>query len=209
MLIFDWFYGIILLHAFTCVYATHENNDVSCKYAPGLTVGNRSTEFFCCNQTSQNYHRQWFAGRSYLTGYLESLKTWRCPQYKEECSLRTFAYTDFSALVYTRFCNDTSVLEEKCYYEVRSVVQKQANVALQTSTWAEVVRNLDLSVISDEDLLRPCIQIAMYDIDSGGHGHYHEVVEPIAPFCSFVWCGFDESVVSSKHISAWTCLPSR
>ena len=57
--------------------------------------------------------------------------------------------------------------------------------------------------------MNPCVQVAMYDIDVGGHGHFFEIVEPIVPFCSFVWCGFDEDVFINQKVSTWTCMSSR
>ena len=183
-------------------------NHLRCDFAPGLTVGNRTTELECCKNAARQFYRSWHSGRYYLSTFLGQLQTWNCPQFKQECERRTFNYTDFTSLVYLRFCN-RSQMEKQCYDDIQNIVSKQHKGIEITSTFDELVSKLDLNILSMEELLHPCVQIGMFDIDSGGHGHYHEVIEPIIPFCSFIWCGFDESVVDSRDISAWTCMPNR
>ena len=180
-----------------------------CRYAAGLTVGNRSTELECCHTLVSNYCSNVSSHDRYLSTFLESLQTWNCPQFKQECERLTFNYTDFTSLMYLRFCN-RSQMEEQCYDDIQTMVTKQNTTSrARASAFDELVSKLDLISLNNQDLMNPCVQVAMYDIDSGGHGHFHEIIEPIVPFCSFVWCGFDENIFINQKVSTWTCLPSR
>ena len=208
MSLVNWICCIFLLQGVVKVKATHLDNDLRCDFATNLTVGNRTVELSCCDKVVEEFYQKWHFGRFYLSTLLETLQTWHCPQLEEECKSQLFSYTDFTSLMYLRFCN-RSVLETRCFDDVRSVVEAQTGGSFSIITWKDAVNNLNLEELGDDDLLKPCLQVAMYDLDEGGHGHYHEVVEPIAPFCSFIWCGFDESIVETRDISAWTCMPSR
>ena len=175
------------------------SNSYHCRYATGLTVGNRSTELECCQTVIHNCYTKVSSHDRYLSTFLESLQTWNCPQFKQECQRRTFDYTEFTSLMYLRFCNRSKV-EEQCYDDIQSIVTKQ-NTAFQTTTsnFNELVSKLDLISLNNQNLLNPCVQVAMYDIDVRGHGQFYEIIQPIVPFCSFVWCGFDENVLSIKR----------
>ena len=185
------------------------SNSSQCRYAAGLTVGNRSTELECCQTVVSNYYTNFASQRRYLSTFLESLQTWNCPQFEQECKRRTFNYTDFTSLMYLRFCN-RSQMEEQCYDDIQTIVAKQNTTSRATTRkFDELVSKLDLISLNNQDLMNPCLQVAMYDIDSGGHGHFHEIIEPIVPFCAFVWCGFDENVFINQKVTPWTCMPSR
>ena len=180
-----------------------------CRYAAGLTVGNRSTELECCQTIVSNNYTNVASHDWYLTTFLESLKTWNCPQFEQECKRPTFNYTDFTSLMYLRFCN-RSQMEEQCCDDIQAMVTKQNTTSRATaSTFDELVSKLDLISLNNQDLMNPCLQVAMYDIDSGSHVHFHEIIEPFVPFCSFVWCGFDENIFINQKVTLWTCLPNR
>ena len=210
-----WALIVVALHAIFSVNANlhHLNSFQSsskCQYAPGLSIGNRTTQLECCKTVVHDYYHPNFKPRNrYLTTFLESLQTWNCPQFERECERRTFDYNDFTSLIYLRFCNQ-SQMEAHCYGDISSIVTKQKNkIPTATSTFNQVVSKLNLDAISDEDLMNPCVQVAMYDSHSGIQGHYHEIIEPHLPFCSFVWCGFDENIFTQKRASLWTCMPTR
>ena len=175
-----------------------------------LTVRNRSAELECCEKVVHDYY---FSKRKphigYLSTFLASLQAWKCPQFQQECERPTFNYTDFTSLLYLRFCN-RSLMEAKCYDDILRIVTKQSSgVQITTNKYNQLVSKLNLLTMSEEDLMNPCVQVAMYDRDSGRKNHYHEMMEPFVPFCSFVWCGFDEKVFTKKNVTPWTCLPSR
>ena len=184
-------------------------NSSTCRYAPGLTVGNRTTELECCEKIVYDYYSTRKLYNGYLSTFLASLQTWKCPQFQHECERRTFNYTDFTSLIYLRFCN-RSLMEAKCYDDILSIVTKQ-NSEVQTTTtkYSRLVSKLNLLTLSEEDLTKPCVQVAMYDSNAGRPGHYHEIIEPFVPFCSFVWCGFDENVFIKKNVAPWTCMSSK
>ena len=181
-----------------------------CQYAPGLTVGNRTTELECCETVVHEYY---YSNRKphnrYLSRFLETLQTWECPQFQHECERATFNYTDFTSLIYLRFCNQ-SLLEAQCFDDVLRIATKQKIVVQSTiRTFSQLVSKFKLITFTEEDLMNPCVQVGMYDSDSGRQGQYHEIIEPFVPFCSFVWCGFDENTFIQKNIAPWTCMPSR
>ena len=183
---------------------------LKCQYAPGLRVGNRTTELECCNTVVHDYY---YSKREpyniYLSTFLESLQTWNCPQFEQECERRTFNFTDFTSLMYLRFCN-RSQMEAQCYNDLLGIVRKQDNeIQDTTSEFNQLVSKLNWITLSEEDLMNPCVQVAMYNRDSGSQGHYHEIIEPVVPFCSYVWCGFSESLFTKKRVSPWACMTSR
>lgn len=183
--------------------------ELVCDYAPGLTVGNRTQELECCNATEKIQLSRWATGSRYLSTYLEKLQAWKCPQFRKECKRQIFNYNDFTNLMYMRFCNKAK-LEQLCFGELKNAVNKQSNHEnLKLSTWNEALRFLNVLKLNDQEILQPCLQIAMYDADSRGVGYYHEVIEPVVPFCSFTWCGFDQEIVKTRRISSWTCMPKR
>ena len=210
-----WACLVIVLHAMFSVKADlHRLNSYrdgsKCQYAPGLTVGNRTTELECCEIVVHDYYYTKFEPRNRsLTTFLESLQTWNCPQFQQECERRTFNFTDFTSLMYLRFCN-RSQMEAQCYDDILSIVTKQNNAVQTTANrFDQLVSKLNLIALNEDDLANPCVQVAMYNGDSGNQGHYHEIIEPIVPFCWFVWCGFDENLFFKKHVAPWTCMSSR
>ena len=178
--------------------------------APGLTVGNRTTELEYCKRVVHDYYySKRKSHNGYLSGFLESLQTRKCPQLQKECERRTFNYTTFTSLMYLRFCNP-SQMEVQCYDDILSVVMKQSD-EIQTTTrrFDQLVSKLNLITLNDEDLRTPCVQVAMYNSAPGSQNHYHEIVKPVVPYCSIVWCGFNENVLIEKHVAPWTCMSSR
>ena len=95
---------------------------LECVFAPGLIVGSREKELECCDEIFDFFYRNWAFRSMSLTTFLQTLRQWNCPQYKEQCSSRVFAFTDFSKLVYDYFCNYT-LLVENCLPEVLTIVE--------------------------------------------------------------------------------------
>ena len=183
--------------------------EIECRASNGTKEENDSIDNNeCCDQVVKQYYKTW-SSRFYLSSFLEILHRRNCPQFKQECKRRTFNFTDFTSLMYSRFCN-RSQMEEQCYDDIRSMVIKQNN-AIETTrrTFDELVLKLDLSILSNEDLMNPCVQVAMYNADPRGRGQYYEVINSKVPFCEAVWCGLDKDIASSKHISDWSCMPTR
>lgn len=188
---------------------------LECHYFPGETIEDEARKL-CCDEIEKVFDKKWSAGGHYLTTYLAVLRSWRCPQFEQECANPTFAYTEFTKLVYMHECNATQ-LEQHCLHQVtESVIKYAGNVEsaihgnmTSSLSWPEVTKNLNSMEMSTEDLLVPCMQLAVFDSERAGHGRFHEIVQPFVPFCGFVWCGFDADVVNRRHVSPWTCMPQQ
>ena len=59
------------------------------------------------------FQQEWSHGTYDLSQFLDNLKEQESLLLAEECILRTYAFTEFSDLVYSRICNRTE-FEEKC-----------------------------------------------------------------------------------------------
>ena len=185
------------LEGITCDFADEEN-----------LVRNLTQELECCNITVQQYYLNWDRGSHYLTTFLNTLQTWECPQFKEECEKETFAYTDFTELVYLTFC-ERSLMETQCRDDLLQEVEKQSGNLAESFSFTELAQSLNSSEISDGDLIKPCLQVAMLVANEPSSGRFQEIINPLAPLCSsFIWCGFDQNVITSRDISMWTCMPS-
>ena len=139
----------------------------------------------------------------YLSRYLETLRIQNCSQFLQECRTQVYASTQFSKLVYLRFCN-RSQLEERCFDEIHKIVQPNN----PQTTWRNLIQGLNNRRIDNENLVSPCLQVATLDKASLTNGYFHEVMATV-PFCSLVWCGFDEDTFIGKEITLWNCIASR
>ena len=220
-------------------FDTKETKDnlkpLACEFVSGLIVGSRERELNCCNETVRYYHKNWAFRSLSLTTFLQTLRQWNCPQYEEQCSSRTFAFTDFSNLVYDYFCNYT-LLVEKCLSQVRMLTgdgQKYHNTSvtfsfseLDASTllfeyknrsmdlptliqWKRAIFNIQPAKMTLDQLLQPCVQIAQYDQVEVFDGRYQEIVSALIPTCELSWCGFSAEAFRSHKISFWSCFSSR
>ena len=209
----DWACVVMAIHAIFSVKADLHNlnsyrDGSKCQYAPGLTVGNRTTELECCETVVHDYYTKFEPRNRSLSTFLESLQTWNCSQFQQECERRTFNYTDFTSLMYLRFCN-RSQMETQCHNDIHNIVTKKNSTDQNTSAFNQLVSKLNLIALTEEDLMNPCVQVAMYDSDRTNQSHYYEIIEPIVSFCWFVWCGFNEKVFTTKQVTPWTCMSSR
>ena len=126
-------YMMIILISLTVVApqnisSNHKNFLVEeCVAAPDLLIQNRTQELHCCKNITKNLYRNWFIQGAYLSRTLATLKAWNCPEFDEVCSNRWLAFTDYSSLVYDRFCNESSLIQ-RCglvVTEALSVTSKQ------------------------------------------------------------------------------------
>ena len=85
----------------------------TCVPAPDLFIKNRTHELQCCQNITKNLYTKWSYQGVYLSRTLATLKAWNCPEFDEVCSNRWLAFTDYSSLVYDRFCNESSLIQ-KC-----------------------------------------------------------------------------------------------
>ena len=202
-----------LLLIFNTIHAITETPsgyviNIQCQASNGSNEENDNFDAECCDEVVKQYYKSWSL-RFYLSSFLEILQTRNCPQFKQECERRTFDFTDFTSLIYLRFCN-RSLMEEQCYDDIQTIVKKQnKGIQIIASTFDELVLKLNLNMLGDQDIMNSCIQVAMFDMNAMGHGQYYEAINLEVPFCEAVWCGFNKHIATSKRISDWSCMPTR
>ena len=208
-----WACVVMAIHAMFSVKADLHNlnsyrDGSKCQYAPGLTVGNKTTEEECCKTVVHDYYTKFEPRNRSLSMFLESLQTWNCSQFQHECERRTFDFTDFTSLMYLRFCN-RSQMETQCRNDIVNRVKAKNSKDQNTRTFNQLVSKLNLTALTEKDLMNPCVQVATYNSDRTNQSLYYEIIDPIVPFCWFVWCGFNEKVFTTKQVTPWTCMSSR
>ena len=158
----------------------------------------------CCDVVVDSVYTNWTINQNSLSLYLEILKSRECSQFEQECRRRTFGFTNFTELVYLRYCN-SSELQRRCINDVRNIVEQ--NVDTRFPSWDILLQHLDPTVLSADELIRPCIQVAMLDQVSTSRGNFFEMTA-LAPFCDVIACGFDKRVFVARDVSLWTCIPT-
>ena len=216
--------------AFDLEFQRDNLSPLNCNFAPDLIVGNRTRELECCYNVANLYNFQWSTISMSLTTFLETLRQWNCPQFEEQCRSRVFAFTPFSELVYDYFCNYTNVVET-CLPQVVlavSVVEQRSNSDLTNNNitltfantskieesseimiWKSLVFRIQPSLLTIDELKKPCIGIAQYDAEMVHDGGYQELINFLVPSCELTWCGFSAETFRDHKISFWTCLISR
>ena len=160
-----------------------------------------------CNMTLNNFQRYWYYDSSYLYKFLSTLKSMNCPQFEQECKRKTYAFSEFTSLMYLKFCNHVE-LQNKCFSTLKKIVQNHSQQNLSLATWKILKNELEnISSINIDELENSCVQIAMFEKRYADH--FVEVKNFLVPFCSFTWCGFNEQMFESKKISFWRCMPQR
>ena len=158
----------------------------------------------CCDLVVDSVYTDWTINDNSLSIFLEILKSRNCSQFEHECRRRTFGFTNFTELVYLRYCNSTE-MERRCIDEIQNIVERRTDTLFPS--WKILLDNLDPVSSSSDELLQPCVQIAMLDQFPSSRGNFFELTA-IPPFCEVVWCGFDKSVLLTRDFSVWKCIPS-
>ena len=114
---------ILFVSLFVFVKARNKLLENTCFEEPTLFIANRTRELRCCNRVVSNLYRLWSIQRIYLSRSLETLRAWNCPQFEDVCKNRTLAFTDFSSLIYDRFCNENKLMQQ-CETIVANTVGK-------------------------------------------------------------------------------------
>ncbi|CAK8671613.1 unnamed protein product [Clavelina lepadiformis] len=175
-------------------------------------IENRTLEKRCCKLAYKDFSKYWYQGGYYLTDFLAILKTWKCPEYINECSNPLFNYNDFTKAVYTQSCS-CNTFRGDCYPTLCNLLQKRfpdykcpSNIS--HSSWMEMKNNLTTTLFIPP--IPACVQVAMYDnANSVDLGKYHELATVFLPFCGVVWCGISISAVGQQAMSFWTCMDGR
>lgn len=154
------------------------------------------------------FSEKWQSGGNYLTTYLTTLKKWKCGQFKTECKNPTYAFNEFTELVYKRFCNITEY-RSKCAAEIISNIinegKMKPNGVITNENWTRLIAQFDAETLSSQNLQKPCLQVAMFD--KVGVGRYFEVIHPHIPFHTLVWSGINVRTAQLFQISAWNYAP--
>ena len=179
----------------------------TCRFAPGLTVGDEPRVMECCNRTIRSYQLRWALGQAYLTAYLQSLSSWGCPQFEEQCNARLYAVNEFTGLVYDYFCNVTE-FRTKCFQELNATIDADSDETIDRD-WSDLIKQLNPGQLSLDQRIRPCIQVALYEAEGEHFGDYHEIIRLNLPSCQPTWCGIDGETLRSTTITAWICMPNR
>ena len=120
---------IIILLILTIATAQNNSNSTTfylkdnCVATPDLFIQNRTRELQCCQTIFNNLYNSWYYQGAYLSRTLATLKAWNCPEFDEVCSDRLLAFTDYSSLVYDRFCNESSLIQ-RCSLVVTKVLSE-------------------------------------------------------------------------------------
>ena len=110
-------YVMIILISLTIVAPQNISNNhkiylvEECVAAPDLFIQNRAQKLHCCQNIIDNLYKNWSNQGSYLSRTLATLKAWNCPEFDKVCSNRSLAFTNYSSLVYDRFCNESSLIQ--------------------------------------------------------------------------------------------------
>ena len=170
----------------------------------------------CCKKTVENYHQFWLINSLPLNRYLAFLQHWNCTQFEGECERRLFSFNRFTDLMYDYFC-DYNKFVSACLPNVANVVNANSSVSEarrtdkldpqnETLEWKKVISQLQPSILTLDELMEPCVQVAQYDQEELHDGSYQEIVDFFIPSCGISWCAFGEEALKSRIISVWTCL---
>ena len=106
---------MFLCAAFLCAANISNNNKIYLVKifiaGPDLFIQNRTRKLHRFQKIINNLYTNWSNQGAYFSRTLATLKAWNCPEFDEVCSNRLLAFTDYSWLVYDRFCNESSLIQ--------------------------------------------------------------------------------------------------
>ena len=112
------FYGMNILICLSIVATQNisSNNKLylidKCVPDPDLFIENQTQKLQCCENIIKSLYTKWSNQGAYLSRTLATLKAWNCSQFDQVCTNRWLAFTDYSSLVYDRFCNESSLIQQ-------------------------------------------------------------------------------------------------
>lgn len=178
----------------------------------------------CCSEIVKSFRYQWIEILYHISDFLRILKKFQCPQFNSECNKYTYDFTPFTSLTYDRFCGSRNFYLQ-CGRQIKETTRRYQNDRVDkkneiyylgqndtTNDYSLIdseirsLRNMSLDI---NDLLQPCIQASLVDLEQKTLGGYYEMKEMQTPFCDLIWCGFPGYAFDKYEISEWTCMPSR
>lgn len=181
-------------------------------FCMGDVIINDDVRRKCCSFVNEDFSRVWFRRGHYLTDFLTEIKRMECSHFRRECEEPTYDFNPFTELVYKRFC-DPQELVNVCSREIAHLLlEYNEDIASgdhdNNTTWIEhwkfLADNLDPDQLWLRELIKPCVQVAMFD-----HGRFTEIVQPFAPFCAMTWTGYDVETAIIHQVSPWTSMSMR
>ena len=68
---------------------------------------------------------------------------------------------------------------------------------------------MNTSVLKQDDLLDPCVQVATYESQKlNGHDNFYEIQHFLLPTCGFIWQGVDGALLDLNTVSSWSLIPT-
>ncbi|CAK8694678.1 unnamed protein product [Clavelina lepadiformis] len=229
--------SIVSLSSSNKTEANFTREDRLCVFVHGFHLSSKEREVECCQQIVEKYETRWRAQNRPLTRYLENLRGWNCPQFREECERKLFAFTPFTKMVYEYFCSYDNYVDQ-CMRDVKKIVeaaeQRSANMKISTGPsttpfqgilnnagndaknssgnqqqWNGFINKIPTTHFSLDELLDPCLQVAQYEAEGDHRGNFHEVLSIAIPFCDLRWQGFTGEYLLEYRVSRWTTFSTK
>ena len=158
-----------------------------------------------------------------LTSYLGILERFNCPQFQTECELRTvYDIHPYASKVYDYFCNHdefqsscTDVINQtlrsaglltQIKLEIESFNDIRNVTFHQNLQWKLMIRALNSSSLQHEHLIKPCVQVALYELSKHRLENYYEVCYTQFSFVGYVWYGMIKNMLNETN--AWMFTPT-
>ena len=183
--------------------ADFTREDRLCVFVHGFHLSSKEREVECCQQIVEKYETRWRAQNRPLTRYLENLRGWNCPQFREECARKLLAFTPFTKMVYEYFCSYDNYVDQ-CMRDVKKIVeaaeQRSANMNISTGPsttpfqgilnnagndannssgnqqqWTGFQNKKPTTISSLDELLNPSLQVDSNEVEEATRGIFQEV----------------------------------
>lgn len=210
--------------------SSHTSTDrMRCKYTMDVSLleKNATLQKYCCSRMITIFQIYWNHSTMKLGDYLRALKMWKCKRFQEECDNRYYAFTQYTSLLYDRFCS-ADRFEYHCTSRVLPFVQTEIlqehrdssqvhgsggdfieGEYTLTNGWSDKLNSeVLLRNMSREDQMEPCVQAALVNIRNFSVGRYFEAKQSEMAFCSIAWCAFTTDVFATDHVTDSMCMSS-
>ena len=189
--------GLVLVKNFTAVESS----------IPMRVLGSSNSfqidEELTCDFIVKDFRANWYRGTRYLSKFLYDLKFLNCSQFEEQCSKQTYRFTEFTSLMYMKFCNKSELMT-KSYDKVKSGLLEQSN---NSQSWSKHFNKTTVTLRKTK-ISKPCLQLAKYDQNQESKlNPLFEIVDICVPFCSVIWSGINRNFSNQEKLSLWTIMP--
>ena len=159
-----------------------------------------------------------------------ALKLWECQIFEEQCRERLYAFSEYTKLVYDRFC-DPKKFESQCGVKLvpfmndrmKAVIQGDissgdgilnksvaGSISMTPVGWSDTIHSEYLkSPLSRAEQEDPCVQAAMVNVQNFTFGRDFAIKENDMAFCDVPSCAFTAETISTYQITNSDCMPER